>query len=472
MRVHKFGGTSLEDAGAVRAAAELVREGGVPSVVVASAMAGVTDLLAGLAADAAGGTLPDDDPRLAGLVRRHGDAARELAGSPGSSGPWEERLEKVFRDLRGALEALAETDDRRERELRTHEVLAVGEDLSVVLMALALEGLGLDPEPVDARSVIRTEEPEGGMAVPRDEVAYELARARLRPLLREGRIPVLQGFVGATAGGGTTTLGRGGSDFTAALVGAALEADEVTIWTDVDGIFSADPAIASEVRILPEIGFEEAVELAYFGARVIHPAAAKHAVARNVDLVVRNSRRPERPGTRIRCDLREAPGVAAVAYKGPVILISVRCRPMFMAHGFLARVFQVLARHGLPVDLVATSHTSTSFTVDRDEELDRVLAELREFAEVEVSRGLAVVSVVGRGLLQRPGLVARVLDLLGRIPVHMVSQASDVSLNLLVAEGEAETVVRRIHEAVRDGHGRQDDQRRPSDRLEEGGVPS
>ena len=257
--------------------------------------------------------------------------------------------------------------------------------------------------------------------------------------------------MGATAEGRTTTLGRGGSDFTAALVGAALEAEEVTIWTDVDGIFSADPRIADGVRVLPEIGFEEAVELAYFGARVIHPAAAKHAVAREVDLVIRNSLAPERPGTRIRCDLREAPGVAAVAHKASVILISVRCRPLFMAHGFLARVFGVLAGHGLSVDLVATSHTSTAFTVDRDEELEEVLDELREFAEVEVSRDLAVVSVVGRGLLQRPGLVARVLDLLGEVPVHLVSQASDVSLNLLVADEAAPAVVRRIHAAVRDG---------------------
>ncbi len=448
MRVHKFGGTSLEDAGRIRAAAELVRDGGSPSVVVASAMAGVTDYLAGLAAD---------PPRegLEGLAERHRVVARDLARETGLDGSRLQtalaELDRVLAGVGQILDELAETPEGSERQLGVHEVLAAGEDLSVVLVALTLEGLGLEPEVVDARSVVRTEAPEAGLAVPRDEVAYELARVRLMPLLEEGRTPVLQGFVGATAEGRTTTLGRGGSDFTAALVGAALEAEEVTIWTDVDGIFSADPRIAEGVRILPEMGFEEAVELAYFGARVIHPAAAKHAVAREVDLVIRNSLDPERPGTRIRCDLREAPGVAAVAHKASVILISVRCRPLFMAHGFLARVFGVLAGHGLSVDLVATSHTSTAFTVDRDEELEEVLDELREFAEVEVSRDLAVVSVVGRGLLQRPGLLARVLDLLGDVPVHLVSQASDVSLNLLVADEAAPAVVRRIHAAVRDG---------------------
>lgn len=464
MRVHKFGGTSLAGGARIRAAAELVGRAGEPSVVVVSAMEGVTDLLAALATEAARGGVGDGgsrvgpgDPRLARLAEEHRKGARELArtsgvdtgAAPGLDDALE-RIDRILARLGGTLASLAAASDDGDRDRLTHEVLAAGEDLSVTLMALGLEGAGLVPEVVDARSVVRTEAPEGKVAVPRDEVAYELARARLLPLLDAGRTPVLQGFVGATADGRTTTLGRGGSDFTAALVGAALDAGEVTIWTDVDGIFSGDPRISPDVEILPEMGYEEAVELAYFGARVIHPAAAKHAVAREVSLVIRNSLRPDRPGTRIRCDLREAPGVAAVAHKGSVVLISVRCRPMFMAHGFLARVFGVLADHGLPVDLVATSHTSTAFTVDEDGDLSEVLDELREFAEVEVRRGLAVVSVVGRGLLQEPGIVARVLDLLEDEPVHLVSQASDVSLNLLVAEAAAPDVVRRIHGAITD----------------------
>jgi len=199
-----------------------------------------------------------------------------------------------------------------------------------------------------------------------------------------------------------------------------------------------------DLRLI-ELGYEEAVELAYFGARVIHPAAAKHAVAGDVSLVVRNAERPEQPGTRIRPDTRRASGVAAIAYKPAVTLIRVRSRPMFMAYGFLARVFEVLARHRTPVDLVATSHTSTAFTLDGDESLGAVREDLGKFAEVEVLPHLATVSVVGHGLLQEPGITARVFSALGQTPVHLISQASDVSLSFLVEAIEAHDVVRRLH---------------------------
>jgi aspartate kinase len=324
------------------------------------------------------------------------------------------------------------------------ELSAAGEDLSVELMAAALRQAGLPAQVVDARTVIRTDDRHGG-AIPRDEDTTRLVRERVSPLLREGKVPVLQGFVGSSTEGATTTLGRGGSDFTAAIVGAALGARDVHIWTDVDGVLSAEPRDVPGARVLPELGYEEAVELAYFGAKVIHPAAAKHAAARDVSLCVRNTFRPERPGTRIRHDTRRVTGVAAVAHKPAVTLIKVRSRPMFMAYGFLARVFDVLSRHRLPVDLVATSHTSTAFTLDEHEGLDDVRAELSRFAEVEIVPDLATVSVVGHGLLQRPGISARVFAALGRTPVHLISQASDVCLSFLVAAAEAPAVVRRLH---------------------------
>jgi aspartate kinase len=440
--VYKFGGTSLADASRIAEAARLAtRADGVP-VVVVSALAGTTTELERLAG------LPDDESRGAGMAAleaRHRDAARALlAAFPDGDAErraLDERLDEVLSEIGAALVSGGEGSGRRDA------LVAAGEDLSVALVTTALRARGARARMVDARDIVRTDS-RFGRAAPEDITTVRLARERLAPLLTSGEIPVVQGFIGADARGRTTTLGRGGSDFTAAIVGAALGAREVTIWTDVDGIFSADPAHVPGARILPELGYEEAVELAYFGARVIHPAAAKHAVARRVTLRIRNTFRPDAPGTLIHSDRRETPGVAAIAYKPGTVLIRVRSRPMFMAYGFLSRVFEVLARHRVPVDLVATSHTSTAFTVDRAEELDTVKRSLEEVAEVEVLDGLGTLSLVGRGLLEVPGIAGEIFRVIGTTPIQLISQATDTSLSLLVGEGDAPALVRRLHEAL------------------------
>jgi aspartate kinase len=448
MIVYKFGGTSLADAERIRHAAGLVRDCQGPRVVVVSALAGVTDDLVALANRAeeeeAAGSGGADPVRLTeALWVRHEEAAAGIVGDAALRAALMGRIDEIFSRLQAAVECAAKQEGA-DRGRALDEVSAVGEDLSVELMAAALAEVGLDAEVVDARSVVRTDERFGG-AVPRVEETARLIGELLGPLLEAGRVPVLQGFVGATEDGTTTTLGRGGSDFTAAIIGAALGAEEVGIWTDVDGVLSAEPGQVDEARVLSELGYEEAVELAYFGARVIHPAAAKHAAAGDVSLRVRNSGRPEAAGTLIRHDVRRAAGVAAVAYKPAVTLIKVRSRPMFMAYGFLARVFEVLARHRLPVDLVATSHTSTAFTLDAGAGMGAVADELGRFAEVELVPDLATVSVVGHGLLRRPGISAGVFSALGATPVHLISQASDVCLSFLVSGDEAPAVVRRLH---------------------------
>jgi aspartate kinase len=444
--VYKFGGTSLADAERIRHAAELVRGCQGPRAVVVSALGGVTDELLALADRAGKGSGAEADvTRLTeGLWVRHEEVAAGVVAVAAERALLMGRLDAVFSHLQAALERVAEGDEIDHRQRALDEVRAVGEDLSVELVAAALAQVGLDAVVVDARSVVRTDDRFGG-AVPEDEATARLIGEVLGPLLEAGRVPVLQGFVGATADGTTTTLGRGGSDFTAAIVGAALGAKEVGIWTDVDGVLSAEPGQVGEARVLSELGYEEAVELAYFGAKVIHPAAAKHAAARDVSLRIRNSLRPGAPGTLVRADVRRAAGVAAVAYKPSVTLIKVRSRPMFMAYGFLARVFDVLARHRLPVDLVATSHTSTAFTLDEGEGMGAAAEELGRFAEVEVIPELATVSVVGHGLLRRPGIAAGVFSALGATPVQLISQASDVCLSFLVAADEAPAVVRRLH---------------------------
>ena len=447
--VFKFGGTSLQGGPRILASARLVAAAEGTPVVVVSAMAGVTTELTRIAALPSGTTRNE---ALEALLDRHRDAARELLEEVGSAHPGssvqaldlEERIETIAEGL--AAELGAESDTRS----RTDALVARGEDLSAALMTSALQRLGIPAREIDARKVVRTDA-GFGQAVPRDEVTVRLAWKHLFPLVSQGVVPVMQGFIGADDEGRTTTLGRGGSDFTAAIVGAALEVRQVTIWTDVDGIYSADPNRIPGARIIAELGFEEAVELAYFGARVIHPAAAKHAVARGVSLRIRNSFNAEAPGTLIRSDRRESPGVAALAYKPGTALIRVRSRPHFMAYGFLARVFEVLTRHGVPVDLVATSHTSTAFTVDRGEELGAVEKALQEVAEVTVVDGLGTVSAIGRGLLETPGVTGEIFRVLGSTPIHLISQASDTSLSFLVSEAEGPDVVRRLHEVLVEG---------------------
>jgi aspartate kinase len=451
MIVHKFGGTSLADARCIRAAALIVKNYPGPSVVVVSALAGVTNQLLDLAQAALRHSRSQVAWRIDALRLRHEETAMGLLGVSSEADRVLGRLTEILDGLVGST-AVREPDGGDPARRLTDEVCAAGEDLSAELMTAVLRSEGLDATAIDARSVVRTDARFGG-AIPRDEETARLVRQVLQPRLAGGQVPVLQGFVGATEDGVTTTLGRGGSDFTAAIIGAALGADEVLIWTDVEGVKSAEPRHVPAARVLPELGYEEAVELAYFGARVVHPAAAKHAAARQISMRVRATADPSHPGTLIRHDIRRAIGVAAIADKPQVTLIKVRSRPMFMAYGFLARVFEVLARHRVPVDLVATSHTSTAFTLDAAESLDEVIDELGRIAEVEVVRDLATISVVGHGLLRQPGISARVFSALGGTPVHLISQASDVCLSFLVDAGVVADVVRRLHDELvtRDG---------------------
>jgi len=261
-------------------------------------------------------------------------------------------------------------------------------------------------------------------------------------------VAVVQGFIGTAADGSTTTLGRGGGDFTAALLGGALGAEAVHVWTDVAGILSGDPREVDNPQLLDVIGFEEAVELAWSGARVIHPVAAKWAVSRGVAVRIRSTFHPDEPGTLIRNDVRNAAAIAAVTAKPAVTLIKVRSHPSALPYGFLARVFEVLARYRLEVDLVATSHSSTSFTIDGGAGLEEVEAELEAFADVEVRTGLTTVTVVGRGMLAEPGMDALVFWAVEKTPVHLISQASDVSLSFVVDADDAPALVRRLHVAL------------------------
>jgi len=456
--VYKFGGTSVAGADRIRHVARLVEDGPRPLVVVVSAMAGVTDTLQRLAA--MDGPAPADVELVTSeLLQRHlavlddlAEARAAGAGDLGSTGA--RRAPDAASDARArieeridALRAAALGRGALTRRMRDDEVLSAGEDLSQQLVVAALRGRGVEAEAADARDLVVTDA-RFGRAAPDRQRTRRACDRRLGPLLGRGGVVVVQGFVGATPERQTTTLGRGGSDFSASILGGALAAESVHIWTDVSGVLSGDPTEVDSARLLGEIGFEELVELSWAGARVLHPVAAKWAVAEGVPLRIRNSFHPEDPGTRVRNDVRGAAEIAAVSVKRGVALIKVRSHPVALPYGFLARVFGVLGRHRLEVDLVATSHSSTAFTIDDATELDEVAAELGTFADVEVARDLATITVVGRGLMAQPGLGGQVFVVVGDTPVHLTSQASDVSLSLVVDAPRAADLTRRLHAAL------------------------
>ena len=434
--VYKFGGTSLADADRIRHVAGLVERMPMPPAVVVSATGSTTDRLLEVLADG-------PEARQAGLdavVRDHRILVGILGGGP-------DLMSDLDRRAAEAAEALRGLDDAREVAAGADGVLALGEDMAALALVAALRERGVPARVVDARTLIRTDA-SFGFANPAEAAIRDQVSSHLLPVLSGGEVGVVQGFVGATADGRTTTLGRGGSDLTATLLGAALESAAVHIWTDVEGVLSADPRLVERPRVLDVVGFEEAIELAYFGARVLHSGAAKQAVARGVPVRIRSTFVPERDGTLILPERYGGGGIAAVAAKPHVSLIKVRARRSALPYGFLARVFEVLARHRLAVDLVATSHTSTAFTVDESEEIHDVARELQEVAEVDVRTGLATVTVVGNGLLRQPGFDARVFGAVELTPIHLVSQASDVSLSLVVDGDQAEALVRRLHEEL------------------------
>jgi aspartate kinase len=324
----------------------------------------------------------------------------------------------------------------------------MGERLSFEIVAAALLARGVPAHAVDAREVLVTDE-GFGRAAPDLEATGARARARLPPLLEQGCVPLLPGFIGAAGNGVTTTLGRGGSDWSASLFGSVLGAEEIQIWTDVDGMMTVDPRLVSSARVIPEVSFAEAAELAYFGAKVLHPATIRPAVERGIPVVVLNTLNPAAPGTRITQTAPAHEGEPrAIATKKGITVVMISQPRMLFAYGFLARVFEVFNRQRTPVDLIATSEVSVSLTIDNAERLDAIRKDLAELGEVQALERMAIVSVVGRGFTRRSGLAGRLFSALSEVNIVMISfGASDVNVSFVVAEQDADAAVRTLHRA-------------------------
>lgn len=326
------------------------------------------------------------------------------------------------------------------------QFLACGELVSAAVVTELLLLWGLPALRVDAREVMVTDA-RFGRAQP--DLAETAPRARefLAAPSAAGKIPVLPGFIGATREGQTTTLGRGGSDYSAAILGSCLDASVVEIWTDVDGMMTADPRIVPQARVIEKISAEEASELAYFGARVLHPLTLAPAIERGIPVRVRNARRPDHPGTEI---LPTAPSgeslIRSIAYKKGIATVDIVTTRMLMATGFLGTLFAVFARHETAVDMVSTSEISVSVTLDDLTRLPEIRRELEQIAHVEVARDRAMVCLVGQDLKFRPGIAARIFRAVEQTNILMISQgASRRNVSFVVEEKDVEQVVSRLH---------------------------
>lgn len=462
MRVLKFGGTSVGSADAFQHVAHIVareRQADSQVVVVTSAMSGVTDVLITAARAAAVGDRKPYREARDDLMARH----QMVAGQLVNDGVERAALGRLFESRLASFERLCRSVDvLGELTPRGLDVIAgTGERLAAPLLAAVLRAHDVPAEWVDAAEIIVTDD-HFGSANPLMEPTTRHVQARLFPLLTGGIVPVVTGFVGATQDGISTTLGRGGSDYSAAILGAALSAGEIQIWTDVNGVMTADPRIVPEARTIPEISYIEAAELAYYGAKVLHPKTILPAIERGIGLRVLNTFQPDHSGTLIVTEPKPTANVAKAisAIKG-LTLITVEGRGMLGVPGIAARTFSAVARAGANVLMISqsSSEQSISFVV-RDSERDAVVAQLelemsRELASHHIDRvradtGVVIVAVVGAAMKGTPGIAARIFTALGDAGINVIAIAqgsSECNISLVVAQGDADQAVRHIHAA-------------------------
>ena len=439
----KFGGTSVEDSAAFRNVARIVHTGaGARPVVVVSAIGGFTNALLSSVEIAIAGDARAATKSLDIYLERHVAIANDLLRDESCTSV-ESAVDDARREIRQLHKIIA-------AHPVTHpplqdEIVAYGEQLSSQLLAAVLRENGLPARYVDARRCIKTDD-NYGSAAPLPET-QRATHVELVPLIEAGEIPVLGGFIGSTAKGVTTTLGRGGSDFTAALVGAALAAREIQVWTDVSGVLTADPRIVANARTIPVLSYQEAAELAYFGAKVLHPKTIQPAIERNIPVRVCNSRAPEERGTLIVAESEAAPQtVKAIAHKNGITTVQVSSARMLGAYGFLRALFEIFERHRTAVDVVTTSEVSVSLSLDDAGTLPMIVPELERLGAVELEERRTIISVIGEGLRNTPGIAARVFSTISDINVSMISVgASSINLTFMVDEPRALEAIRRLH---------------------------
>ncbi len=443
MKVLKFGGTSVQDAEAMQRVAAIVANTPPPVVVVLSATAGTTNDLLKMVELASRGNMEEASALKKEMEKRHLEIIKKLG------------LEKD-RPLKNDITRLISTLEilligifyLREATPRVRDAVAAhGELLSTHIFAAYFRRQHSRSQWFDVREVMITDNCFG-QAQPLRERLQQRVEEKLRPLLEQGITVVTQGFIGRTGNGLVTTLGRGGSDYTAALLGNILNADSIEIWTDVSGIMTVDPRLVEAARTQRELSFKEAAELAYFGAKVLHPSTIQPAMEKRIPVVVKNTLQPNDPGTTIVHQGTRPGEVKAIAFRQNVTMLTVESTRMLMAYGFLERIFEVFARHRISVDLISTSEITVSLTLDNGVRLEPVLQELGEFSRVEVKTGMSIISLVGEDIKESPAFLARVFTTLKNFPIEMISfGASNVNLSLVTPDAGLKEAVVELHRA-------------------------
>lgn len=462
--VIKFGGTSVGSADAITQAARIATDlhrAGHEVVVVTSAMSGVTDLLLSAAQAAAGAQLGRFLELATAIRTKHTEAIASLFTDDHERTAITNAIDQRLGDLQRLAEALAVLGEASPRAMDA--IASLGERLSIHLLAGAIRAQGIGSAPVDAADIVRTDA-EFQSAVPDADETRRLSQARVVPMLTAGTVPVITGFVGSTATGVVTTLGRGGSDYSAAILGAALDADEVWIYTDVDGVLTADPRVVTDARTLEQVSYLEMSELAYFGAKVLHPKTTLPAIERGIPLRIKNTFNPEHPGTLVVATVEAPAGADKLQLRGVTSiskqsLVTIAGRGMLGVPGIAARAFGAVARTGTSVPMISQSSSEQSicFVVPESAEA-RVLDELRKGFEHELVRrdierifatpGVVVVTVVGAAILTTPGIAGRIFTAVGEGSINVLAIAmgsSECSISLVVDGAHAQDAVRRIH---------------------------
>jgi aspartate kinase len=447
--VMKFGGTSVEDPAAIKRTADIVAgrvSMGKQPIVVVSAMAKVTDSLLRAANAASTGDRTGALAISSRLRSRHLDTACALIKTPAEAAAITRNIDEKFNALDEVLRGLAAILELTPRI--SDLIVSYGERISSRIVAAAFREQGMNAAHVDAREVIVTDS-QFQKAVPQDSIIERRAHEKLLPLTSEGKVPVMGGFIASNEAGLTTTLGRGGSDFTGALIGGAVSAEAIEIWTDVDGIMTADPRVCPDALRVKVISFEEAAELAYFGAKVLHPATILPAVKKNIPVLVLNSRNASCEGTRI---ISLAPHCSSpfksISVKKKLSIIDVVASRMLMTHGYLRQIFEIFDKHQCPVDMVSTSEVSVSLTVDSNEKLPAVVSDLGKLADVKLEGKKALVCLVGEDIRGQNSIAAQVFNAVRHINVRMISQgASEINMSFMIEEDDADEALRSLHAA-------------------------
>ena len=440
LTIAKFGGTSVATYETMQNCARVVADNPSTRIVVVSASAGVTNLLVDLAHNAM--TQDQIEEKYQAIVAIEYAILNKL--------DVDESVKTKLSDLLDELKTLAFHEEILHRVDLKDQLLSMGERMSSLLFSEVLAELGVNTINFDVRKVLRTDDVHGAAAPQIDDIA-RLAESLLRPEIKDS-VVITQGFVGATEQGKTTTLGRGGSDFTAALLAEALGAQACEIWTDVIGVYTTDPRITDAARPLPELSFEEAAEMATFGAKVLHPATMEPALRKNIKVFVGSSKEPEKGGTWIVKDCEHEPPYRAITRRKEQVMVTVKTPKMMYAQGFLQQVFAIIAKHKLSVDLVTTSEISVSFTLDNPansvaERLNKqTLEELETICDVKVEQGFDLVTVVGNHMHSSVGVSSKIFAAVADYNLRMICfGANPHNLSFLVNENNSTEIVKQLH---------------------------